>query len=60
MKDLGWADSLIICGLLLIVYALGRIQGSRERRKNKRIPWHRNAHDMRDRQGHFNRIWRVR
>lgn len=59
MKDLGWADSLIICGVLLIVYALGRIQGSRDRRTNRRIPWHRNAHDSRDHRGAWDRIWRT-
>jgi hypothetical protein len=59
MSRLGWADALILCCLLFVVFAFGMWAGSRERRKHRRIPWHRNAHDPRDAQGKFQRIWRV-
>ncbi len=49
-----------IAGVLLAVgmFCLGALIGGRKKR-NRRIPWHRNSYDSRDRQGAFERIWRV-
>lgn len=59
MRNLGWADALIICLVIFSVFVLGWIVGRHER-KPKHIPWHRNAQDPRDAQTYWNRIWRHR